>query len=192
MNSRKVKSQNENSPIEILLRGIALKRARALRWNMPTMLGFYTLLGIIALLQLEGVNISLVMGIATLGLFGLWIVSRARWKKLEQKLYQEEMDNYRKIVSQEHGNSIAIKSDECSNSTLSKREVEVLVHIARGKTNKDIATNLGISPQTVKNHITHILEKMGADDRNSAVIMALAQGLIKIDGHGTTTRSTWS
>ncbi len=64
---------------------------------------------------------------------------------------------------------------------LSAREVEVLEHIARGNSNKEIARNLGISDQTVKNHITSILRKLAVNDRTEAVVYALRHGWIKMD-----------
>lgn len=64
---------------------------------------------------------------------------------------------------------------------LSGREVEVLENIARGNSNKEIARNLGISDQTVKNHITSILRKLQVNDRTEAVVYALKHGWIKME-----------
>ena len=64
---------------------------------------------------------------------------------------------------------------------LSAREVEVLENIARGNSNKEIARNLGISDQTVKNHITSILRKLQVNDRTEAVVYALKHGWIKME-----------
>lgn len=63
---------------------------------------------------------------------------------------------------------------------LTNREVEILDCIARGNSNKEIARNLSISDQTVKNHITSILKKLNANDRTQAVIMALKHGWIRM------------
>ena len=62
---------------------------------------------------------------------------------------------------------------------LSEREIEVLERIAAGGSNKDIADSLGISTQTVKNHISSILRKLSLNDRTQAVIMALRRGWIE-------------
>jgi DNA-binding NarL/FixJ family response regulator len=62
---------------------------------------------------------------------------------------------------------------------LSHRELEVLKLIAQGNGNKTIAQNLGISDQTVKNHITAILRKLGVNDRTHAAIYALQRGWIE-------------
>ncbi len=66
-------------------------------------------------------------------------------------------------------------------SPLSGREIEILDYIARGNSNKEIAKSLGISDQTVKNHITSILKKLSVNDRTAAVVHALRKGWIKMD-----------
>ncbi len=62
---------------------------------------------------------------------------------------------------------------------LSEREIEVLERIASGGSNKDIAEELGISTQTVKNHISSILRKLSLNDRTQAVLYALRRGWIE-------------
>ena len=64
-------------------------------------------------------------------------------------------------------------------SPLSDREIEVLDKIAGGSSNKEIADSLGISTQTVKNHISSILRKLSLNDRTQAVIYALRRGWIE-------------
>lgn len=63
---------------------------------------------------------------------------------------------------------------------LSPREMEILEHIARGLSNKEVAHTLGISRQTVKNHMTAILRKLNVDDRTQAAIYALRHGWIRL------------
>jgi two-component system, NarL family, response regulator DegU len=63
--------------------------------------------------------------------------------------------------------------------TLTAREVEVLQLLAFGHTNRDIAEKLYISPDTVKTHLEHIFEKLGASDRTAAVAEALRRHLIE-------------
>jgi DNA-binding NarL/FixJ family response regulator len=78
-------------------------------------------------------------------------------------------------------------ADELGNSrardrkaeTLTAREVEVLQLLAFGHTNKDIAERLFISPDTVKTHLEHIFDKLGASDRTAAVAEALRRRLIE-------------
>jgi DNA-binding NarL/FixJ family response regulator len=63
--------------------------------------------------------------------------------------------------------------------TLTAREIEVLQLLAFGHTNRDIAERLYISPDTVKTHLEHIFEKLGASDRTAAVAEALRRRLIE-------------
>lgn len=64
---------------------------------------------------------------------------------------------------------------------LSTKEVQILTHIAEGNTNKRIASLLGISEQTIKNHVSAILRKLNANDRAHAVFLALRNGWISVD-----------
>lgn len=64
---------------------------------------------------------------------------------------------------------------------LSPREMEILEHVTYGKSNKEIAYALGISHQTVKNHMTAILRKLSVDDRTQAAVYALSRGWVRLD-----------
>jgi DNA-binding NarL/FixJ family response regulator len=61
---------------------------------------------------------------------------------------------------------------------LTRREREVLELIARGRSNKRIAFELGISEKTVKTHVGHLLAKLGVTDRTQAALLALREGLV--------------
>ena len=63
---------------------------------------------------------------------------------------------------------------------LTPREKEILSYIAQGYLNKQIAIELGISEQTIKNHVTSILRKLNANVRTEAVVVAIKQGLISL------------
>ena len=65
-------------------------------------------------------------------------------------------------------------------SPLTPRETEILNYIAKGYLNKQIAAELGISEQTIKNHVTSILRKLNANARTEAVVVAIKQGLISL------------
>jgi len=71
-------------------------------------------------------------------------------------------------------------AEHLSDQALSGREIEVLQHIAGGNRNRDIAERLFISEETVKVHIKHIMEKLGADDRTQAVAIASRRGFIQL------------
>ena len=64
---------------------------------------------------------------------------------------------------------------------LSPREVDVLTALARGRSNQEIATELGIGEQTVKTHVSNILDKLHLQDRTQAAIFALRQRLVPLD-----------
>jgi DNA-binding NarL/FixJ family response regulator len=64
---------------------------------------------------------------------------------------------------------------------LSPREMEILVLVARGASNKEIARALSISRQTVKNHMSSILRKLGVSDRTQATVLALRRGWIRLE-----------
>jgi len=64
---------------------------------------------------------------------------------------------------------------------LSEREMELLRHLGQGRSNKEIAHVLSITPQTVKNHITSILRKLDVNDRTQAVLAGLRYGWISLE-----------
>lgn len=63
---------------------------------------------------------------------------------------------------------------------LTEREKDVLVCAANGNRNRDIALSLGISEDTVKGHMKHIMDKLGAKDRTEAVTTAVRRGIIEL------------
>src|SRR5262245_14156265 len=71
----------------------------------------------------------------------------------------------------------ATLAEHLSDEPLTQREVEVLQHIA-GNRNRDIAEKLFISEETVKAHMKHIIEKLGAVDRTHALVIAARRGIV--------------
>jgi DNA-binding NarL/FixJ family response regulator len=61
---------------------------------------------------------------------------------------------------------------------LSEREAEILTQVADGNRNREIGARLAISEDTVKSHLRHILEKLGAKDRTEAVAIGIRRGII--------------
>ena len=70
--------------------------------------------------------------------------------------------------------------DKIKLDSLTKREVEVLIEVAKGNFNKDIAMHLNISERTVKNHMVSIFKKIDVADRTQAAVFAIKNNLIKI------------
>jgi len=71
-------------------------------------------------------------------------------------------------------------AEHMSDEALTDREVEVLRRISGGNRNRDIADQLFISEETVKVHIKHIMEKLGASDRTQAVAIGIRRGIIQL------------
>lgn len=71
-------------------------------------------------------------------------------------------------------------AEHYSDETLTDREVEVLKQVADGNRNRDIAEKLFITEETVKVHIKHIMEKLGATDRTQAVAIGVRRGIIQL------------
>jgi two-component system, NarL family, response regulator LiaR len=72
-----------------------------------------------------------------------------------------------------HGGPRAAPADD-----LTPRELEVLRLIARGRSNKVIALELGMAEKTVKTHVSHVLAKLGLTDRTQAALYAVREGLV--------------
>ncbi len=83
----------------------------------------------------------------------------------------------KKRIAQEVAEQLA---QHLSDESLTAREVEVLRHVADGNRNRDIAEKLFISEETVKVHVKHVMEKLGANDRTQAVAIAVRRGIIQL------------
>jgi DNA-binding NarL/FixJ family response regulator len=75
---------------------------------------------------------------------------------------------------------VAQLAEHLSDEGLTSREVEVLREVAGGNRNRDIAERLFISEETVKVHVKHVMEKLGASDRTEAVAIAIRRGIIQL------------
>lgn len=71
-------------------------------------------------------------------------------------------------------------AEHYSDEALTGREIEVLQQIAGGNRNRDIAEKLFITEETVKVHVKHIMEKLGATDRTQAVAIGVRRGIIQL------------
>lgn len=79
-----------------------------------------------------------------------------------------------KMITRMRGNSNVPLHDQ-----LTDREMEVLLLVAQGKANQDIADELFIALKTVKTHVSNILAKLDVQDRTQAVVYAFQNGLVK-------------
>jgi DNA-binding NarL/FixJ family response regulator len=71
-------------------------------------------------------------------------------------------------------------AEHMSDDNLTAREVEVLQQVGGGNRNRDIAELLNISEETVKVHVKHIMDKLGAKDRTQAIAIAVRRGIIQL------------
>ena len=87
--------------------------------------------------------------------------------------------NGEKIIHPQAQNVIeSVNKKPHMTNKLSKREIEVLTEMVKGKTNKEIATTLFVSEKTVKTHVSHIFNKLQVTDRTKAAIYAMENKLI--------------
>jgi len=83
----------------------------------------------------------------------------------------------RKRIPQEVAAQLA---EHIADEALTVREIEVLLQVSGGNRNREIAEHLAISEETVKVHVKHIMEKLGASDRTAAVAIAVRRGIIQL------------
>ncbi len=76
---------------------------------------------------------------------------------------------------------LAEREEGVALQALTEREQEVLCQVARGRSNKEIAGDLGIAEKTVKAHVGNLLNKLGLASRTQAALAAVRSGLVKLD-----------
>jgi DNA-binding NarL/FixJ family response regulator len=110
----------------------------------------------------------------------LYVVQEDKYVVGERKMTHDEVVTW---VEEKVGrlSGRLITDHEDSFVPLSPREMEILEYVTHGRSNKEIAYALGISHQTVKNHMTAILRKLQVDDRTQAAVYALSRGWVRLD-----------
>jgi DNA-binding NarL/FixJ family response regulator len=147
--------------------------------QMPTMSGIETIIAIrdespnarIIVLTTYGGDVQVVRALK----------AGARGYVLKGHVHKALLDTIRGVHAGEKRISpevAAALADHAGEEELTAREITVLQLIALGNSNKEIAVQLRISDETVKSHVTNILEKLGANDRTHAVTTALRRGII--------------
>lgn len=112
----------------------------------------------------------------------IYAVREGRYVIQDQVLSPEEVQRWLNRRTGRYVNATTGAAIGGPSASLSPREMEILELVTDGISNKDIAQKLGISQQTVKNHVTTILRKLQVDDRTQAAIFALRQGWVRLDG----------
>ena len=85
------------------------------------------------------------------------------------------------VLSPQVASRVLGKMRAPTEEALSTREIEVLLEVADGLSNKEVGRALHISEATVKTHLLHIFAKLGVEDRTAAVTVALERGIIRLD-----------
>lgn len=152
--------------VERLAASKAESRVKTSRWDLTSAVIAYALLAAIVMLKLEGIAIEVVAIIGIFGLLLVWLLGWARGKRLFKQIYDEELSGLKELLVAENVNNV-------KPLLISQREIDVLILIARGNSNKQIAHELSISESTVKNHISSILHKLNVNDRTQAVVAAI-------------------
>ena len=167
---------------ELLVRR-AKEKASALRWNGYTLILAYAILATIAILELHAASTITSAAMAVAGLVVIWVFSQIQAKRIETQSLKDELRVYMDLLAKQAVEKMeqpkTSSHGQNADSPLTDRELEVLSMIAEGKSNKETASALQISDQTVKNHISHIFAKLSVSDRTSAVLMAVNRGWIK-------------
>jgi DNA-binding NarL/FixJ family response regulator len=101
----------------------------------------------------------------------------------DSRLNAEEIQHWIETRVAAIGGSYMVDSEEYM-VPLSPRELEILQFVTNGMSNKEIASRLKISQQTVKNHMTSILKKLNVQDRTQAAVTALRHGWVRIRDNG--------
>jgi two-component system, NarL family, response regulator DegU len=104
---------------------------------------------------------------------GLYVVG-------EERMDRHKLDEWILTNIENMGGAYALDPDEHL-IPLSPRETEILQSVTRGLSNKEIAKQLGISQQTVKNHMTSILRKLNVEDRTQAAMTAVRHGWVRLN-----------
>jgi DNA-binding NarL/FixJ family response regulator len=107
----------------------------------------------------------------------------ARAYILKGQVHRELLDTIRAVHAGQKripAELAAELADHVAEDDLTSREIDVLLLVASGNANKQIAVRLSIAEETVKSHITNILSKLAANDRTHAVTIALKRGIIEL------------
>lgn len=99
---------------------------------------------------------------------------------LHPKVTHNLVKEYRKLAEENQSSKLSQIEYQKPLHILTKRECQVLQLLSEGQSNRKVAETLVISEKTVKNHVSHILQKMDVADRTQAVVTAIRNGWVEV------------
>ncbi len=162
-------AKKPNPEMEDLAMQIARGNANVAKWGLHIVVFLFGLLIAIVILVSQGVGVNILATLAILGLAAVWLMGELRGRQLFQRLYAEELSRHQREP---------IKEIAALGVRLTSRELQVLDYVSQGYANKQIASELGISENTVKIFVSGVLSKLNANDRTEAAVTAIKYGII--------------
>lgn len=158
--------------IELFATQIAKSKTNIAKWDYNIVILLFAVLAIIIILVSLEVDTRIVAPVAILGLAGAWLMGWRKGKQLFQGFYAEQLASLKQEPDEQ--------ATAFTTEPLTSREIQILDYVAQGFSNKQIALELGISTNTVKDFISKILTKLNANDRTEAAVIAIKRGMISI------------
>ncbi|MFC2071865.1 response regulator transcription factor [Chloroflexota bacterium] len=162
-----------NPAVESVILRLAESRANNTKWDVNILVFLFTILISIIILISLNIDTFIVAMVAVVGLGLVLLFGNRRSKSLVRHYYAEEVGN----LQQGANNELEYKD---KGNQITAREKEVLSYVAQGFSNKMIASQLGISTNTVKIFMSRLMEKLEANDRTEAVVIAIRNKIISI------------
>jgi DNA-binding CsgD family transcriptional regulator len=156
-------------------------------WNLQSVIFSYAIAIAAMIMAFMDVRLEIVAVSALVGLSVILIWGRIRYKRLYKRLYQYEIHLLRELAYEEKFNSLEVLGTQVTEkaavvqpviSPLSPRQREIMIHIAAGDSNKQIAAQLNLSERTIKNQLGHIFRKLDVENRTQAVLVSIQNGWI--------------
>jgi DNA-binding NarL/FixJ family response regulator len=164
-------TKQSSQGVERFATQIAKHKTDVAKWDHNIVIFLFAVLAVVIILVSLEVDTIIVAPVAILGLAVAWLMGRRRGKQLFQSYYAEELTGLKQEPDEQ---------DTALMEQLTSREVQILDCAAQGFSNKQIALELGISINTVKDFISKILAKLDANDRTEAVVIAIKNGVLFI------------
>lgn len=162
----------QSSPrIELLAKQMAGSKANVAKWGLNIVVLLFAVLITIVILISLGIGTDIVALLAVLGLAAVWFIGQRQGRRLYQRFYADELSG----LQQKPSEKAAAMAEQ-----LTPREIQILNFVAQGYANKQIAVELGISKNTVKNFVSNVLAKLNANDRTEAAVIAIKHGLVSL------------